>query len=111
MELQPPRFDPYSTLQQGVDEFAKKGYAERFEISASGKLTNSKGKEYKAEELAINEIKRILNKENNSRKMVIYGIVTTTGEKGILIDHYGEKGTKEINDFLLNVEAQDPLSQ
>lgn len=110
MELQPPRFDPYSTLQQSVDEFAEKGYKDRFEVISSSLLRNSKGKEYKADDLAINVIKRILNKENESQKIVLYAMVTTTGEKGILIDHYGENGTKEINEFLLNVEARDPLA-
>tara|TARA_R110000850_G_scaffold260905_1_gene388627 strand:+ start:1007 stop:1339 length:333 start_codon:yes stop_codon:yes gene_type:complete len=110
MELQPPRFDPYSTLQQSVDEFAAKGYKDRFDVISSSLMRNSKGKEYKPEELAINEIKRILNKENQSQKVVIYAVVTNTGEKGILIDHYGENGTEEINEFLLSVENQDPRS-
>ncbi len=110
MELQPPRFNPYSTLQQSLDEFGEKGYKDRFDVLSSTSLRTSKGKEYKPEELAINEIKRIENKENQSQKVVIYAIVSNTGEKGILIDNYGEKGTKEINEFLLKVESKDPLS-
>ena len=110
MELQPPRFDPYSTLQQSVDEFADMGYEDRFEVISNTSLRDSKGNEFKAENLAINKIKRILNKENESQKIVIYAMVTTTGEKGILIDNYGEKGTKEINELLLKVESKDPLS-
>lgn len=111
MELQPPRFDPYSTLQQGVDDFAKKGYKDRFEIISANKLQDSKGTEYIAENLAINEIKRILNKENRSEKVVIYAMVTNTGKKGIIVDNYGEDASEEIKEFLLNVENKDPLSR
>ncbi len=111
MELQSPRFDPYSSLQQGVDEFADKGYKDRFEVVSSDTMNDSKGNEYKAEDLAINEIKRILNKENESQKMVIYAMVTKSGKKGIIVDNYGEDATEEIKEFLLNVESKDPLSK
>lgn len=111
MELHSPRFDPYSSIQKLVDELEEKGYKEKFEVISSDEMKDSKGNTYSAEDLVINETHRLTQKKTEIEKTVVYALVSKSGVKGVVVDHYGEDSDDTINEFLMNVERHDALEK
>lgn len=109
MELNSPRQDPYSTYSHTIEKLRKKGYKDLYEVMDENTLKDQSNHFYKADELVLNEIHRLLHKENDSEKTVIYALSADNGSMGILIDKYGENSSEVIDDFLQKVDMHDDL--
>ncbi|MCR9173769.1 MAG: hypothetical protein NXI10_14800 [bacterium] len=90
-----------NTLSQGIKQLAEQGFTNNFEVTENGflKMEDSDVK-IAPEETVIVEVKRYEGSSNPSDMSVLYGVVTESGEKGILIDSFGSKNSENITTFL-----------
>ena len=108
MNLQPPRHDPYSELEQTKRELSNRGYSAKFVLAPDGdSLQDNHGKKHLAKDLVVNETKRLVNKENEAESTTLYVISASDGTKGFAQDGYGKQSSEELTNFMLKVEGQE----
>lgn len=105
MNLDSPRHDPYSTLEQTKRKLENDGYTQSFSLSSDGNhLVDKNGQQFDANSVALNGIYRFVNKDNETDKKTLYALSTSSGANGILVDGYGKESSELINTFLLKVQ-------
>jgi len=94
-----------STLSQGIQELSDQGFQHNFHVTENGDLKIPETDETIApNECVIVEVKRYEGSSNPSDLSVLYGVVTESNEKGILIDSFGSKNSENITTFLQNTQ-------
>ena len=111
MKLESPNTDPYSTYHHRIDSLEKKGYIKKFDIVDESTMKDEEGNTYTPHDLVINEIHRLVSKDNESEKTTIYALSANNGAMGIVIDTYGENSDETIDDFLQKVDTHDNLHE
>ncbi len=108
MKLDPPRHDPYSTLEQTKRMLEEKGYTNCFQLSSDGDhIEDKNGHQFGVNDVALNGIYRFVNKDNEAEYEVLYALSTNTGVDGFLQDGFGKNSSESINNFLQRVEHQE----
>lgn len=119
MKLNSPRQDPYSSINNTLDSLRKKGYTEEFIVQDEKIATDSKGNEYKAEDLFIDEVHRITGQKNwfnqqdkaTDRMQQVFALNAKNGVKGTINNDLNEEGFETVELFLQNVDRNDELNE
>lgn len=111
MNLNSPRKNPYSSVEQAKRNLANKGYETSFSLSSNGKfLEDGNGNKYSADDLSINHVERFTAKENESEKSTLYAVSAKDGRKGVVEDGFGKSISDELNTFMQQVDSHDASS-
>ena len=107
MKLDSPRHDPYSTLEQTKRKLESDGYTTHFHLSSDGNhIEDKNGHRFDANSVALNGVYRLVSKNNEADKTVLYAVSTSAGINGVLQDGFGKNSSDAINNFMQRVENQ-----
>ena len=77
----------YDTIAHAISELRARGFTEDFNLSENCIICN--GKEFPPENFDITEVVRFEGDSDPGDEAIVYGIESTTGIKGILVNGYG----------------------
>ncbi len=87
-----------------MKEFRDKGYVYDFIMKNKKFLNSSTKKEYRPEDISIEEEYRFEGDSNPDDMAILYVIQTTQGEKGLAVNGYGVSADSDMDDFLMRAE-------
>ncbi|TDJ08214.1 MAG: phosphoribosylpyrophosphate synthetase [Deltaproteobacteria bacterium] len=97
----------YDNLLEAINNLRSEGYTVSFNLTQGG-LTCSETKEtYKPGDINILEFHRIEGSTDFEDMSIIYGIETSSGIKGIIIDAFGTYADTELGEFLRKTKFKD----
>jgi hypothetical protein len=77
----------YDSVAHAIEELRKKGYTEDFNLQENCLVCNAR--KFNADDFEITEVVRFEGDSDPGDEAVVYGIESTTGLKGILVNGYG----------------------
>jgi hypothetical protein len=77
----------YDSVAHALDELRKKGYTEDFNLQENCLVCNAQ--QFNPDEFEIKEVIRFEGDSDPGDEAIVYGIESTTGLKGVLVNGYG----------------------
>ena len=96
----------YMTLASAVDDLARSGFREHFQIKAGKLLALDSGKTFNAPELVIRAYHRFEGVSDPDDMAIVYAIETQSGVRGTLVDAFGVYADPAVGVFLEGVEIR-----
>ena len=90
----------YMTLASAVDDLARSGFREHFQIKAGKLLALDSGKTFNAPELVIRAYHRFEGVSDPDDMAIVYAIETQSGVRGTLVDAFGVYADPAVGAFL-----------
>ena len=92
----------YSTLSEATTDLKRRGFDHDFTVNAANRLTSSyiMGKDYGTREVKVSEFHRFEGPSDPGDTVIVYGIETDGGERGVLIDAYGANSDEQVDAFV-----------
>jgi hypothetical protein len=94
----------YRTLDGVIEELKKRGFVERFDVTAGRLRALGNGRVFDPEDLKIREYHRFEGVSDPDDASIVYAIETRSGTKGLLVDAFGTYANPEVGRFLETVE-------
>jgi len=111
MELNSPRKNPYPEVSRAEDDLIEKGFKEKFSVKDDHYMNDTQEHTYSYTDVSIIELYRIADKENNSQSVMVIGLETSNGVKGILKAKYGKDADSTVDEFLRKADAKNSLNK
>lgn len=89
----------YDSIAEAMVVLKENGYTEEFNYS-NGTLVASDKKEYKVEDLKVQNVFRFEGVSDPADMSILYALETRDGRKGVLIDAFGVYGDPELEAFM-----------
>ena len=93
----------YMTLASAVDDLARSGFGEHFQIKAGKLLALDSGKTFNAPELVIRAYHRFEGVSDPDDMAIVYAIESQSGVRGTLVDAFGVYADPAVGVFLEGV--------
>lgn len=93
----------YMTLASAVDDLARSGFREHFQIKAGKLLALDSGKTFNAPELVIRAYHRFEGVSDPDDMAIVFAIESQSGVRGTLVDAFGVYADPEVGVFLEGV--------
>ena len=93
----------YMTLASAVDDLARSGFREHFQIRDGRLLALDSGKTFKAPELVIRAYHRFEGVSDPDDMAIVYAIESHSGVRGTLVDAFGVYADPAVGVFLEGV--------
>jgi hypothetical protein len=94
----------YRTLDGVIEELRRRGFVERFGVTAGRLRALGSGRVFDPEDLTIREYHRFEGVSDPDDASIVYAIETRNGTKGVLADAFGLYANPEIGRLLESVE-------
>lgn len=78
-----------TTLAAALDELARRGFSERFELAPGGLRAAGSGRVFAPEELVIREYRRFEGVSDPDDMAIVYALESQDGIRGALVDAFG----------------------
>jgi hypothetical protein len=88
----------YATVTEAINELRKLGYTLDFNLEENCLVCE--GSKFSADEFEIKEVYRYEGDSDPADEATVYGIESTTGKKGILVNGYGASTSAGANSIL-----------
>ena len=99
---------PYSTVLEAVEGLKARGFTANFEVADDGLRAVDSEKTFAAQQLMIVEHHRFEGASDPDDMSVVYGIETTDGTRGVVVDAYGVYADPRLSELLKNVKVRRP---
>src|SRR5438105_9480561 len=98
-------------LQKCINTLEEQGYKDQFKVEKDRlqSLTDSK-KKYKAKDVKVVNFYRFEGDSNPDDMSILYAIETCDGQKGTLIDAYGNYSDDATGEFMQDVDINKKVS-
>jgi hypothetical protein len=93
----------YLTLASAVDDLARSGFREHFQMKAGKLLALDSGKTFNAPELVIRAYHRFEGVSDPDDMAIVYAIESLSGVRGTLVDAFGVYADPAVGAFLESV--------
>ena len=93
----------YMTLASAVDDLARAGFGEHFQMKAGKLLALDSGKTFNAAELVIRAYHRFEGVSDPDDMAIVYAIESHSGVRGTLVDAFGVYADPAVGVFLEGV--------
>ncbi|HEV2057070.1 MAG TPA: hypothetical protein VGV06_18160 [Methylomirabilota bacterium] len=93
----------YMTLASAVDDLARSGFREHFQMKAGKLLALDSGKTFNAAELVIRAYHRFEGVSDPDDMAIVYAIESHSGVRGTLVDAFGVYADPAVGVFLEGV--------
>jgi hypothetical protein len=77
----------YATVSEAINDLKKRGFSEDFNLQENCLVCNSK--KYNPDDFEISEVYRFEGATDPADEAIVYGIESTDGTKGSLVNGYG----------------------
>jgi hypothetical protein len=77
----------YDTVTQAIEGLRKRGFSKDFNLAENCLVCNEE--KYNTDDFQIEEVYRFEGDSDPGDEAIVYGIESTTGVKGILVNGYG----------------------
>jgi hypothetical protein len=94
----------YRTLDGVIEELKRRGFVERFGVTAGRLRALGSGRVFDPEDLTIREYHRFEGVSDPDDASIVYAIETRNGTKGVLVHAFGLYANPEIGRLLESVE-------
>lgn len=91
------------TLAGILDDLARRGFTEHFEVAGGGLRGAEGGKTFRAEELMIREYHRFEGVSDPDDMSIVYAIESRDGTRGTLVDAFGVYSNPAVSAVLASV--------
>ena len=98
----------YMTLASAVDDLARSGFREHFQMKAGKLLGLDSGKTFNAPELMIRAYHRFEGDSDPDDMAIVYAIESHSGVQGTLVDAFGVYADPAVGVFLEGVPIRRP---
>ncbi len=92
------------TLVSVLKKIGDEGYTTQFKATEKGLVSLTSQKVFQPEEIKVNNFYRFEGESNPDDNAIVYAIETNDGEKGSLIDAYGNYSDVHVANFMKQVE-------
>ncbi|MCO6431899.1 MAG: phosphoribosylpyrophosphate synthetase [Deltaproteobacteria bacterium] len=93
----------YQTLSDLIERLQSRGYSLTF-TPAEGRIFCFETKEaFQPSDLAINEVYRFEGASDPEDMAVVYGIETSSGERGTIVDAFGTYGDPQLGELIKSI--------
>lgn len=93
----------YVTVVAALDDLARRGYTESFEVDNDRLLARSKGVAFAPREVVVREHYRFEGASDPSEMAIIYAIEGPGGVRGTLLDAFGTYSSGSVSAFMKDV--------
>ena len=90
-----------------LDQLRKKGYTDDFILINEGLLSKNTNETFRPEDLSIEKVYRFEGYSNPDDMAIMFGIKSSNGVRGVVIDAYGAYENDELGKFLKNVKLEE----
>ena len=91
------------TLAATLDDLARRGFTEHFEVAGQGLHAANGGRTFAADELTIREVYRFEGVSDPDDMSIVYAIESRDGTRGTLVDAFGVYSDPAVSAVLENV--------
>jgi hypothetical protein len=95
------------TLADAVDDLARSGFREHFQIRAGTLLALESGETFTAPDVAIRAYRRFEGVSDPDDMAIVYAIESRSGVRGTLVDAFGVYADPAVGDFLEGVRIRN----
>src|SRR5665213_3027975 len=92
------------TLVSCLNDLQTKGYKTQFKAAPEGLISLTTNKVFQPENIKIAHFFRFEGESNPSDSSIVYAIESSGGEKGTLVDGYGNASDEHISHFMEKVK-------
>ena len=92
------------TLASCLTSLTKDGFVAQFKATSNGLTSLDTEKVFKPEEVKILHFYRFEGESDPADNAIVYGIETSDGEKGTLVDAFGPYSDSHVTKFMKQVE-------
>lgn len=93
----------YTTLASAVDDLARSGFREHFQMRAGKLVALDSGKAFTAADLVIRDYHRFEGVSDPDDMAIVYAIESRSGVRGTLVDAFGVYADPALGEFLEGV--------
>ena len=97
----------YLTLASAVDDLARSGFREHFQVRGGKLLALHSGKAFNAAELVIRAYHRFEGVSDPDDMAIVYAIESSSGVQGTLVDAFGVYADPALGEFLEGVPIRE----
>jgi len=90
-----------------LSQLRDKGYTADFLLTEEGLLSKNTNEVFKPYDLVIERVYRFEGNSNPDDMAVMYGIISRSGTKGVVIDAYGTYEDDDLTNFLKDVKLDE----
>ncbi|MBR9921210.1 MAG: phosphoribosylpyrophosphate synthetase [Bacteroidetes bacterium] len=98
------KLNKYDTLVHALQGLRLKGYKYDFDVKNGKFIHRETKKEYKASDLGITEYHRFEGMSNPGDSSVVFALIASDGQKGVLTTSYGTYSDPELMNTLEKVK-------
>jgi hypothetical protein len=92
-----------------LEQLIHKGYTADFLLIKEGLLSKNTNEIFQPQDLVIERVYRFEGNSNPDDMAILYGIISRSGTKGVVIDAYGTYENEELTNFLKDVKLDENM--
>ena len=96
------------TLEEAVDDLTRRGFTEHFRVAANQLHGSDQGGDFDPADMWIEEFQRFEGISDPDDMAIVYGLRSTSGVRGTLVDAFGAYSDPAVSDFMERVPFDDP---
>jgi hypothetical protein len=96
------------TLTGVLDDLARRGYTEDFEVAGDSLVSVESGRALKPDDLVIREFRRFEGVSDPDDMSIVYAIEARDGTRGTLVDAFGVYSDPAVSRLLERVPIRRP---
>jgi len=92
-----------------LEQLVLKGYTADFLLTKEGLLSKNTNEIFQPQDLVIERVYRFEGNSNPDDMAIMYGIISHSGTKGVVIDAYGTYENEELANSLKDVKLDETI--